>query len=86
MVEGNPKLYRKTVGDVIYDALRSALNAPENDKFIVISEHSPAEMMISPDYLNIQQPELHCDSGNAQHRPYTGNEKGVLSRRRLRAA
>jgi phenylpyruvate tautomerase PptA (4-oxalocrotonate tautomerase family) len=55
MVEGKPETYRKTVGDVVYDAMRSTLNVPENDKFIVISEHSPAEMMISPDYLDIQR-------------------------------
>ena len=55
MVEGKPETYRKTVGDTIYEALRNQMNVPENDRFIVIAEHSPEEMMISPDYLDIQR-------------------------------
>ncbi|WP_413530508.1 tautomerase family protein [Rahnella inusitata] len=55
MVEGKPETYRKTVGDTVYEALRTQMNVPENDRFIVIAEHSPEEMMISPDYLDIQR-------------------------------
>ncbi|TPG61814.1 tautomerase family protein [Ewingella americana] len=55
MIEGKPSTFRKAIGDVIYNALRSHLNVPENDRFIIFAEHTPEEMMISPDYLGIER-------------------------------
>ncbi|GAB2931935.1 tautomerase family protein [Hafnia psychrotolerans] len=55
MIEGKPGTFRKAIGDVIYNALISHLKAPENDRFIIFAEHTPEEMMISPDYLGIER-------------------------------
>ena len=43
--------YRKTLGDIVYQAMRDVINVPENDKFQVITEHAPDELNISAGYL-----------------------------------
>lgn len=55
MLEGKPETFRQAIADVIYDAMRAQLNVPDKDRFIIINEHSPEEMMLSPDYLDIQR-------------------------------
>jgi len=55
MLEGKPETFRQAIADVIYDAMRAHLNVPDKDRFIIINEHSPEEMMLSPDYLDIQR-------------------------------
>jgi 4-oxalocrotonate tautomerase len=47
--------YRSTVGDVVYNALVAVLNAPKNDRFQVITEHSSGDLVIDPTYLGIQR-------------------------------
>src|SRR4051794_5038815 len=47
--------YRNAVGDVVYIALVEVLNAPKNDRFQVISEHSSACLIVDPTYLGIQR-------------------------------
>src|ERR1700754_857232 len=48
---GKSAEYRKTLGDIVYQAMRDIINVPENDKFQVITEHAPEELNISADYL-----------------------------------
>lgn len=55
MLEGKPETFRQAIADVVYEAMRAHLNVPVNDRFIIINEHSPEEMMLSPDYLDIQR-------------------------------
>jgi phenylpyruvate tautomerase PptA (4-oxalocrotonate tautomerase family) len=45
--------YKKTVGDVVYEAMLPTLKAPEGDRFQVITEHSPADLVLDPNYLGI---------------------------------
>ena len=40
-------------GDVIYDAMRQTINVPEGDRFQVIAEHAPENLIIDPSYLGI---------------------------------
>lgn len=47
--------YRRTIGDVIYDAMTSALNVPAHDRFQVITEHAPDGFIFDPTYLGIQR-------------------------------
>ncbi len=51
--QGKPPEYRRTVGDVVYEAMRTTLNVPENDRFQVITEHAPGGLIIDPTYLGI---------------------------------
>lgn len=50
---GKSEAYRKSVGDVVYEAMLSTINVPANDRFQIITEHAPAGMMIDPGYLGI---------------------------------
>jgi 4-oxalocrotonate tautomerase len=36
---GKPAAYRKAICDSLYRAMREALNVPEGDRFILVSEH-----------------------------------------------
>ena len=49
--------YRAVIGDVVYNAIISALKAPKDDRFQVITEHSADGLVIDPTYLGIQRSE-----------------------------
>jgi 4-oxalocrotonate tautomerase len=50
---GKPAAYRKAILDGVYDAMRSAFDVPEEDRFMVISEHDEADFSYSANYLGI---------------------------------
>ncbi|MGC2776727.1 MAG: tautomerase family protein [Bradyrhizobium sp.] len=39
---GKPSAYRQAIFDSLYRALRDALDVPEDDQFMTITEHEPA--------------------------------------------
>jgi 4-oxalocrotonate tautomerase family enzyme len=45
--------YKKAIGDGVYQAMREAFNVPEEDRFVVVSEHSESEFQFSKTYLDI---------------------------------
>ena len=45
--------HRATIGTVVYEAMRAALNVPDGDHFQVIAEHAPGGLVIDPAYLGI---------------------------------
>jgi 4-oxalocrotonate tautomerase len=45
--------YKKAIGDGVYRAMREAFNVPEEDRFVVVSEHSESEFQFSKTYLDI---------------------------------
>jgi phenylpyruvate tautomerase PptA (4-oxalocrotonate tautomerase family) len=47
--------YRKTVGDVVYEAMLPTLKAPEGDRFQIVTEHSPNDLILDPNYLGISR-------------------------------
>jgi 4-oxalocrotonate tautomerase len=47
----------RTAVDVIYEALRSELGVPENDRFAVVSSREPAGLQVDPAYLGIARSE-----------------------------
>lgn len=47
--------YRRSVGEVVHDAMIAALNVPKDDRFQIIAEHEPADLVIDPSYLGIQR-------------------------------
>jgi len=49
--------YRSVIGDVVYSAMISALKAPKDDRFQVITEHPTGGLVIDPTYLGIQRTE-----------------------------
>ena len=52
---GTPVDYRKTIGDVIYNAMLSTLNVPPDDRFQVISEHQRDNLIVDPSFLGIER-------------------------------
>ncbi|MEJ0092882.1 MAG: tautomerase family protein [Methylocella sp.] len=53
LAEGKTKEYRRTIGDVVYDAMVATLNVPKDDRFQVIAEHPASDLIIDPTYLGI---------------------------------
>ena len=52
---GKPPEYSRDVASVIYDAMIATLNAPKDDRFQVISEHTRDTLFIDPAYLGIER-------------------------------
>ena len=51
LARGKPAEFRKTLGEIIYRAMRETINVPENDKFQIFNEHSPEDLNIADNYL-----------------------------------
>jgi phenylpyruvate tautomerase PptA (4-oxalocrotonate tautomerase family) len=48
--KGKPEAYRQAVFDGLYRAMREALNVPEDDQFMAISEHEAANFRYGNGY------------------------------------
>lgn len=55
LAQGKSADYRRTVGEVVYDAVVAALNAPKDDRFQVITEHPADGFIADPNYLGIRR-------------------------------
>ena len=55
LIQGKSADYRKTIGEVVYDAVIGILKAPKDDRFQVITEHAADSFIFDPDYLGIQR-------------------------------
>ncbi len=55
LLHGKPAEYRQTAGEVVYEAMLSALNVPKDDHFQILTEHDPGDLVISPDYVGIHR-------------------------------
>jgi 4-oxalocrotonate tautomerase len=51
LIEGKSAEFRKTLGEIIYRAMRETINVPENDKFQVITEHPAQGLNVAEAYL-----------------------------------
>jgi 4-oxalocrotonate tautomerase len=51
--KGKSDDYKRAIGDAVYKAMREAFNVPEEDRFVVVSEHSESEFQFSKTYLDI---------------------------------
>ena len=55
LAQGKTADYRRTIGEVVYDALVEVLKAPKDDRFQVITEHSTQDFIFDPSFLGIQR-------------------------------
>jgi len=55
LARGKTEHYRRTVGDVVYDAMIATLNVPANDRFQIIAEHSDSDFIIDKTYLGVER-------------------------------
>jgi 4-oxalocrotonate tautomerase len=50
---GKSAAYKQAIGDGIYQAMLEAFAVPNEDRFIVVSEHAESEFQFSKTYLDI---------------------------------
>jgi 4-oxalocrotonate tautomerase len=55
LVRGKPAEYRRTAGEVVYEAMLATLNVPKDDHFQILTEHEAEDLVINPDYLGIHR-------------------------------
>ena len=50
---GKPEAYRQAIFDSLYRAMREALDVPEDDQFMTITEHDAANFRYGASYLGV---------------------------------
>ena len=53
--KGKPAAYKKAIGDSIYRAMRETFTVPEEDRFMVVTEHDEDGFFYSKNYFNIDR-------------------------------
>jgi phenylpyruvate tautomerase PptA (4-oxalocrotonate tautomerase family) len=53
--EGKSEQYRKAVADSVHQAMVEAIDAPAQDRFQIITEHSANDLIHDPSYLGIER-------------------------------
>jgi len=63
LIKGKHADYRAKVADIVYEGIVNVLKAPDGDRFIVVNEHAPENLIYdrhflgmdrSPDFILIQ--------------------------------
>lgn len=52
---GKPREYRQALADGVYEAMREAIGIPENDRFILLSQHDADDLSYDRHYLGIER-------------------------------
>jgi len=55
IVRGKSADYKRTITDVVYEAMLDTLKAPPNDRFQIITEHAPESHIADEGYLGIRR-------------------------------
>ncbi len=53
MEAGHTRDEKRLLADAIYEALRAAIQIPENDRFVAIREHAAGDLIADPGYLGV---------------------------------
>ena len=53
--EGKTGEYKKAIADGIHQAMVEAIDAPVQDRFQIVTEHPPGNLIYDPAYLGIQR-------------------------------
>jgi 4-oxalocrotonate tautomerase len=51
--KGKPGAYRAAIGNAVYRAMRETFNVPDEDRFVIVSEHDAENFQFSKSYLDI---------------------------------
>lgn len=51
--QGKPAAYRQAILDGLYEAMRETFDVPEDDFFMLVTEHDTADFRCSPTYLGV---------------------------------
>ena len=52
---GKSAAFRKTIGDIVYNAMVDILKAPKDDRFQVIAEHQASDFIFDPHFFGIER-------------------------------
>jgi len=55
LLKGTPEAQRTLISNAVHQALVETISIPAQDRFQVITEHSAADFVFDPSYLNIQR-------------------------------
>ena len=55
LLAGKPEAHKRKVSDAIHRALVETISIPAQDRFQVITEHTNADFIYDPQYLNIHR-------------------------------
>ena len=55
LAKGKSAEYRATVADVVYKGIIDVLKAPDGDRFIVVGEHEPENLIYDPNFLGMKR-------------------------------
>lgn len=53
--EGKSEQYRLALGDAVHQAMVEAIDAPPQDRFQIITEHSANDLIYDPSYLGVER-------------------------------
>ena len=53
--KGTSAAYKKAIGDAVYRAMHETFVVPDEDRFMVVTEHDEDEFFYSKTYLNIER-------------------------------
>jgi len=53
--EGKSEQYRRALGDAVHQAMVEAIDAPPQDRFQIITEHSENDLIYDPSYLGVER-------------------------------
>ena len=55
LAKGKPAEYRATLAEVVYQGIVGVLKAPDGDRFIVVGEHEPENLIYDPNFLGMKR-------------------------------
>src|SRR5436853_7229486 len=53
LLKGRPPELRRKIGDAIHRALVETMDVPQRDRFQLLTEHEPGDLVYDPGYLGI---------------------------------
>ena len=75
LVQGKPAEYRRTIGDVVYEAMVETLKAPKDDRFQLISEYAPEVTLPTRITSASSVPPTPCSSNSLSTRAALSNRR-----------
>ena len=55
LIQGKTPEYRAAVADIVYRGIVDVLKAPDGDRFVVIGEHTPDNLIYDPKFLGFDR-------------------------------
>lgn len=73
LIKGKPPAHVRAIADGVHRALNEAYAAPADDRFQLIHQHDPEELIYDPDYLGVHRSDdivvVHIVAGNWRDTP-----------------